>query len=159
MQHTMTLAKVLKYKNRLLEKLSKVSGEIRHWNSIVVGAEREKDAEALMEERKKLVENLIATKMAIFKANGPIQEDIFRLAEIKGEISLLNELSTRHGKHLPEFGYRMSGDAAQMIEYVACIRKADVDAAVERLGKQVDELQDRLDKHNHMTEVTLEVIF
>jgi hypothetical protein len=155
MEQTMTLAKTLKYKNRVLQKLSRVTGEIRRWNSIIADGEREKDAKELMAERKRLVENLIAVKLVIAKANGPIQEDILRLAEVKGEISLLNELDTRHGKQMQEFGFR--GDA-QMVEYDAVIRKSDVDVAVESLEKQVDELQDRLDHHNHTTEVTVDVI-
>ena len=152
----MTLAKALKYKNRLLKKLSKVTGEIRKWNSIVVGAEREKDAKALVDSRRLLVDNLIATKMAIFTANGPIQEDIFTLAEIKGEISLLNELDTRHGKHMPEYSYH-SGEA-KIVEYEAAIRQVDVDTTIAHLESRVDELQDILDKHNHTTEVTLDVL-
>ena len=152
---TITLAKALKYKNRLIERIAWTAQQIQQWNSIVDGAEREVDVEQMMEDYDRFVASLITLKVVIVKANGPIQWDIFRMSEVKGQIELFRKLNTRHGKTLNESTWR---DEAKEVVYKAVARKAEVDESIRRLQTELDEIQDRLDAHNHTTHVEVEVI-
>lgn len=39
------------------------------------------------------------------------------------------------------------------VNYVAALKKADVDALVIRLEKEIDQLQDKLDQFNHASKI------
>jgi hypothetical protein len=42
------------------------------------------------------------------------------------------------------------------VSYVAALKKADVDALVVRLEKEIDQLQDRLDQFNHVHKIEVD---
>lgn len=148
---TISLAKALKYQKRVAERIGKISQNITSNNSILEGNERETDIDAALKERLRLVNHLVELKVRKNRANADIQEDIFRLAELKGEITFLNDISTTHGKSPDRW-------AEEDAKYVAHLRKADVDKAVLALEAEVDRIQDKLDKHNHNKTIEIDVI-
>src|ERR1700754_3662045 len=91
-----TLAKALKLKNRLAGKLTKITQTVQLYNSTQQTAEQI-DVRAAYTERAELVRQLTELKYTITRANAPIQRDIFDLAELKSEVTLLTGLNTRHG--------------------------------------------------------------
>ena len=82
----MTLAKALKRKNRLTQKISKLQQEIQSENSVRADDLRKIKVEDLMSEFNEKVDQLIKLKIAIFIASTPQRENILRLGELKSQI-------------------------------------------------------------------------
>lgn len=145
-----TLAKGLKVKNRLAGRLAKVQADIQTYNSVLEGQADQVNVTALVQTRDELVEALVTIKTAINEANREIQRAIYDLAEKKASVQFLNGISTRHGAQ--PAGYPGQPD----YKYVATLKKGDVDAQVQRLEKEIDTLQDRIDSFNHRTTVEVD---
>ena len=145
-----TLSKALKIKNRLTGRLSKVQADIQTYNSVPEGQADQVNVPALMQTRAELVGALVGLKTAINDANREVQRDIYDLAEKKATAQFLAGLNTRHGPQPPAY------PSTTEVSYVAALRKADVDALVARLEKEIDRLQDRLDHFNHVRKVEVD---
>ncbi len=145
----LTLAKALKYKNRLVTAISSRTNDIQRYNSVVEGGDREVDVLKLLEEHQLLVKHLIDLKLAINKANQPIQQFIFEIAEVKSEIKLYEGMSTTHGSSRDLYG-------EAVIKYDALLRKKDVDQKVVELNRRLDAVQEKIDVHNHVAKITIE---
>jgi hypothetical protein len=148
-----TLARALKYKNRLVGKIAAVADTIKRKNSIIKGAEREVDIDDLAALRVKLIKNLVQLKTEINQANGPIISDIFQIAELKSEIVFLNNIDTNHGKANREY-YR----DAEPIEFEASMRFNEVEALKTAANKEIDSIQEKIDKHNHLIHIDVVVL-
>lgn len=138
-----TLAKALKVKNRLAGRLAKVQIDIQTYNSVPAAQAGQVDVPALVKLRAELVEALVGLKTAVNQANREVQRDIYDLAENKAAVQFLQTVNTRHGAQPAT--YPNTGE----VTYVAALKKADVDAQVARLEKDIDRLQDKLDHFNH----------
>lgn len=138
-----TIAKALKIKNRLAGRLTKVQTDIETYNSVPEGQVGQVNVPALLQTRDELVEALVGLKTVISDANRAIQRDIYALAEKKSTTQFLGNLETRHGPQPAVYPQTTT------VTYVAALKKADVDAQVARLEKEIDQLQDRLDQFNH----------
>jgi len=57
---------------------------------------------------------------------------------------------TRHGPQPPVYPSTIE------VNYVAALKKADVDGLVLRLEKEIDQLQDKLDQFNHARKVEVD---
>lgn len=139
-----SLAKALKIKNRLAGRLAKVTQTITAYNSIVDGRLKEANVGEAVKERAQLVDALIKLKTAIYEGNRGIYQHIISIVEKKGEVQFLSTLNTRNGK---EPGYQ-----GQDIVYVATLTKSEVDSRVKALEKEIDDLQDSIDKYNAQPE-------
>src|SRR6185436_5305254 len=122
-----TLAKALKIKNRLAGRLAKVQADIQAFNSIPEGQAGQVDVPALMQTREALVEAIVGLKTAINDANREAQRDIYALAEKKATVQFLAGVCTRHGPQPPVYPTTIE------VNYVAALKKADVDAQVAQL--------------------------
>jgi hypothetical protein len=138
-----TLAKALKVKNRLAGRLAKVQADIQAYNSVPQGQADQVNVPALMKARDELVGALVALKAAINEANREAQRDIYLLAEKKATAQFLAGVNTRHGPQPPVYPSTIE------VNYVAALKKGDVDGLVAGLEKEIDQLQDRLDQFNH----------
>jgi hypothetical protein len=148
--HAITLAKALKVKNRLAGRLAKVQADIQTYNSVPEGLADQVNVPALVKTRADLVEALVSLKTAINDANREAQRDIYLLAEKKATAQFLAGLNTRHGPQPAVY------PSTTEVHYVAGLKKADVDALMVRLEKEIDQLQDRLDQFNHVHKVEVE---
>lgn len=138
-----TLAKALKVKNRLTGRLAKVQADIQTYNSVPEGQADQVNVPALMKTHEELVGALVSLKTAINDANREVQRDIYDLAEKKATAQFLAGVNTRHGPQPPIYPTTIE------VNYVAALKKANVDALVVRLEKEIDQLQDKLDQFNH----------
>jgi hypothetical protein len=145
-----TLGKALKIKNRLTGRLAKVQADVQAYNSVPEGQAGQVDVPALLKTREELVGALVSLKTAINDANREIQRDVYDLAEKKGTVQFLAGVNTRHGP-LPAV-YPSTTE----INYVAALKKAEVDALVARLEKEIDQLQDKLDQFNHVHKIEVD---
>jgi hypothetical protein len=138
-----TLAKALKIKNRLTGRLAKAQADIQAYNSVPEGQADQVNVPALMKTREELVGALVSLKTAINDANREAQRYIYDLAEKKATAQFLAGVNTRHGPQPPVYPSTIE------VNYVAALKKADVDGLVVGLEKDIDQLQDRLDQFNH----------
>jgi hypothetical protein len=138
-----TLAKALKIKNRLTGRLARVQADILMYNSVPAAQADQVNVPALMHTREELVAALVSLKAAINDANREAQREIYDLAEKKATAQFLAGLNTRYGPQPPVYPSTIE------VNYVAAVKKVDVDAIVARLEKEIDQLQDRLDQFNH----------
>jgi hypothetical protein len=145
-----TLAKALKIKNRLAGRLAKVQADIATFNSVPAGQADQVNVPALMQMREELVSALVSLKTAINDANRETQRAIYDLAEKKATAQFLAGVSTRHGPQPPVYPSTIE------VNYVAALKKADVDGLVVRLESEIDQLQDQLDQFNHVHRIEVD---
>ncbi len=145
-----TLAKALKLKNRLAGRLAKVQCDIQTYNSVPQGQADQVNVPTLLTQRGELVAALVSLKTAINDANRAVQRDIYDLAEKKAAAQFLTGLCTRHGPQPAVY------PSTTEVTYVAALKKADVDALVASLEKDIDQLQDKLDQFNHDHKIVVE---
>ena len=149
----MTLAKALKHKNRVAQKITRISDDIRANNSILAVNDPEVDVCALDTMRKELTDYLVALKTAIHRASDSVRDKIFLLAELKGSIGFYRSVSTQHGKReAHRFG---GGD--EFVEHKAVIRKDAIDRIVVELEEKIDAIQDQLEEFNVSTKIQIDI--
>ena len=146
----MKLAKALKYKNRLVKKISTVQRSISSYNSVEKGSTKEVDVSLAMGEYKKFIKELVELKIKMFEASRPIREHILKLAELKAEISWLREIPTLRGQARVSSYMRDDGEA---VEYEAVFSRQEINKMIEDNEEQIDSLQEEIDTFNHTTEI------
>jgi hypothetical protein len=147
----MTLAKLLRYKNNVVEAMAECQEQIQTSNSVLVGVERECDVKAEMARLDQLVAHLLEVKALKMRATAPIQWQIFELAELKSRIRFLEGLRTAHGQQTT---YR---EDVPIVAYDAVIRRNDVTQEVRALRKKIDTLQTAIDAFNADTVIDVPV--
>jgi hypothetical protein len=148
---SITLSKALKVKNRLARQIFDLQNQMVSQNSYLTGSKPDYDVPAVYEELKRQKDRLIALKTAITNANRPVQDSIYRLAELKGLVAFLKALDTKRGPQFAEYGM------GNLTSYESQISAPERDAEVARLEREIDDLQDRLDAHNATVRIDVEV--
>jgi len=152
-----TVAKALKLKNRITQKIQEVSGSIQSYNSIIEGKDRPVDVNVQMQKRDKLTEALINLKTAINQANMPIQSTVYLLAELKGELGFLRGIDTTSGKQVSTANW---GGEDKIYSKSCVIDYKTLNNLIHQAEVDIDANQDTLDTHNHtvMIDVDQEVL-
>ena len=101
----------------------------------------------LYEELRTVSAFLVVLKTAIAKANVAIYMELNQIAEIKGLCAMLESLSCVEGTVENSSYSRREGDPL-VYQYIAGISEADVAAYVSEYKKELDNLQDSIDKYN-----------
>ena len=91
------LSKALKSKNRQVRLVNDLKKRIQEHNSVVEGTRRPFDIEKTYQELKSAVDKLVEIKAAINAANGPIQQHIYRMAELRGLAQFLRNMHVQEG--------------------------------------------------------------
>lgn len=142
------LSRALKLKNRVVHQLSRLDAQITLHNSAIDG-QHEYDTRKSCEQRAAVVDQLVALKVAINAANQPIQHFIFELAERKALVAMLGKVVTTHG-------VATEGYSGVKTNYVAQLRKPDIDREIRRVEQDIDRLQDELDRFNQRTMIAVD---
>ena len=141
-----TLAKALAVKNRLAGRLVQAQMAIETENSLLIGRRPTAvDIRAEYGRFAAIQAAIVALKAAIQRANLPILERIFELAELKTRLKFLTGLDTKHGA---EPGYNGSE-----FVYDAVLQKPEVLEMIRRLEGETDGIQDELNHYNAVTTV------
>jgi len=148
-----SIAKLLKTKNRLASEITRVKTKITAHNVFyhdksILTPSPQVDVKALVEELNTLTKKLVEVKSAINTANAKSFDKIFLLAELKGQISLYEKLNVSESLERNYYG-----DGA--------VQKAQIninerDQIVKNLIKTCEILQDDLDNFNstHRVEIS-----
>lgn len=143
---TISLAKALKLKNRLVGRLNKVQSDVQCHNSILLEQVDNFDALGEFALREEISCALIELKTAIVLGNAEIQNDIIRQGELKSKLSWLSGIPTRDGQELHSY-------QNTHVTYVAAIKKKDIDEMSRKIEASIDEIQDRLDNFNYTKKI------
>ena len=149
----MNIAKALKTKNRLAGELSKVRSTITKYNSQLVNAADKVDINAALEKHKTLTNSLVKLKARISIYNKNVQEKIYLLSELKGQMIWLETIQTTHGDVDESSRY---GAESKTRTYEATLRKADKDRMLEEIQNQINDVQDELDAHNATAKIDVD---
>ncbi len=143
-----SLARALKLKNRVVHRLNQIDAILVANNSQQEG-NHEYDVKALYRQRLEVAMKLVELKAAISAANGPVQKQIFELAECKSHIALLARIDTKHGTSV-------EGYSGTPVKYVAILRKQEIDRERRQAEAEIDRIQNELDAFNHQTTIPVD---
>jgi hypothetical protein len=141
----MKLSKALKEKNRVAGEVAALKVLLTQQNVRPANQKFDYDAQDLLAQLRAKVDELVKVKTAIAVANVAVYEKIFRLAELKGLSAALKALDTKNGVFKEGGGFQ--GTAYDM-EYVAQLKKTDVDRLAAETDAEIQALQDALDEFN-----------
>ncbi len=143
----MNLSKALSEKNRLTRKIREIQNKIETHNSYIKGSTPVYEIKKLLSELDKSIKKLIVLKTKINNANQPVQNKIFKLAELKSFAAFLRKLKIKEGKILDE---RWN---SEVTEWQSEFGTIDRDNLLENTEKEIDSIQVELDRFNFETKI------
>ncbi len=148
----MKITKALKLKNQLAGEVAELKDRLAKQNSRAATVPFDYDANEVLAALRTKVDELVTVKSAVAAANVAIYPRIFRLAELKGLVTVLKSLDTRQGVFKEAGGFSLSNCE---VEYVAQLKKPAVDALAAELEAEISAIQDELDEFNQSLSVPL----
>lgn len=145
---SMTLARALRYRNKVQHRLNELADQIKTSNSHIKGNEPEYKIREVLAVHELIADHLVALKCAIARANDGIQSSILRMAELKGRITILRDIQIRHGQE-PDY-------SGGMTEWVSEIRSPERTSMIRTIESEIESLQDKVDEYNGSTRILIE---
>jgi predicted nucleic acid-binding Zn-ribbon protein len=142
----MNVKQALKQKNKLVTELKASYEILKKYNSIEEGNPRRYSMNDTLDKITNLSNELVELKAQIHKANQPVYDKIFALAELKGLVKELKKVPTDEGKQVERYG-----SVASVKEVELTI--VDIQNKVDILTTKIEELQNELDIHNANTQI------
>jgi len=142
----MNVKQALKQKNKLVTELKAQYQILQKFNSIEEGNPRRYIMVDVLAKIASLSNELVELKARIHKVNQPVYNQIFLLAELKGQIKELKKVPTDEGKQTERYG------SVQSI-IVVQLNIVDIENLVGELQDRIEELQNELDIHNATTNI------
>ena len=142
----MNVKQALKVKNKLVNDLKTQFEILKKYNSIEEGNPRRYSMTSTLAVIDTLQFELVGLKARIHKANQPVYDKIFELAELKGLVKELKKVPTEEGKVAERYGSVVSVKEVEL-------NVVDIQNKVEALGERIEELQNELDIHNSNTQI------
>ena len=143
----MNIKQALKEKNKLIKEISENTKLIQQYNSIEEGNERPYNISELFLNVVEDTKELSELKAKIHRANGPVLEDIFLMAEMKSLIQALKKTDCTSGKSNRD----RYGSAEIVLSVEMNIVERNV--KIKQLENKIEEIQDRLDIFNSNTKI------
>ena len=143
----MNIKQALKQKNKLIKEISENTKLMQQYNSIEEGNERPYNINELFLNIVEDTKELSLLKAKIHRANGPVLEDIFLMAEMKSLIHALKKTDCTSGKS--------NRDRYGSAEIVLSVEMNIVERnnKIKQLENRIEEIQDKLDVFNSNTEI------
>ena len=140
----MKLTKALKLKNKMVRELTTQKEQMSNSNSYNKLNPPKYDSREKYDTILKGSMELALHKANIAQANHNIYYNMFLMAEYKGLISTLKNMSTREGiEKTPSF----RGDPIDTT-FIAVMDQKEIDEKVKFLTEEIERLQDLIDEHN-----------
>ena len=143
----MNIKQALKQKNKLIKEIGENTKLMQQYNSIEEGNERPYNIGELFFNVVDASKELSELKAKIHRANGPVLEDIFLMAEMKSLIQALKKTDCTSGKS--------NRDRYGSAEIVLSVEMNIVERnnKIKQLENRIEEIQDKLDVFNTNTEI------
>jgi hypothetical protein len=142
----MNVKQALKVKNKLVTDLKANFEILKKYNSIEEGNPRRYSMEETLDKITTLSNELVELKAQIHRANAPVYDKIFALAELKGLVKELKKVPTDEGKQTERYGSVVSVKEVEL-------NIVDIQKKVDILTLKIEELQNELDIHNANTTI------
>ena len=142
----MNVKQALKVKNKLVTDLKANFEILKKYNSIEEGNPRRYSMNDTLDKITTLSNELVELKAQIHRANAPVYDKIFALAELKGLVKELKKVPTDEGKQVERYG------SVQSVKEVE-LNIVDIQKKVDILSVKIEELQNELDIHNANTSI------
>ena len=142
----MNVKQALKVKYKLVTELKAQYQILQKYNSIEEGNPRRYSMIDSFAKIQSLSNELVELKARIHKANQPVYQQIFELAELKGFVKELKKVPTDEGKQTERYG---SVQSIKVVEF----NIVDIENRVGELQDRIEELQNELDIHNANTQI------
>jgi hypothetical protein len=146
----MTIKQALKYKKKLASKMNEEFSKLSKYNSVEVGTNRVYNPKESMRKWFEMTNELIELKTKIHLANSVVYGKIFRMSELKSQLSSLKQLDCTEGKYSDRYS-RMSGDTPIIKE--AAIGLLERDTMIASMEEEIEKIQEELDIHNANTSI------
>jgi hypothetical protein len=143
----MKVKQALKYKKKLATKMNQEFVRVNMYNSVEEGTTRVYDVKEAMQNWLKMGEELVELKTKIHLANVPVYGKIFRMSELKSQLSNLKQLDCVDGKHFDRYG---RGEAVIKTAEISVLER---DEMVLKIEEEIERLQEELDEHNATTSI------
>ena len=143
----MKVKQALKYKKKLASKMNQEFSKVQMYNSVEEGSIRVYDVVESMRNWLTMSEELVELKTKLHLANAPVYGKIFRMSELKSQLSNLKQLDCVDGKYFDRYG---RGEA---IVKTAKINVLEKDQMVLKIEEEIERLQEELDEHNATTSI------
>lgn len=142
----MTVKQALKEKNKLVVEIKSLHDIAKNYNSIEEGNPRRYSVKESLQKATELTKQLVELKSKIHRANAPVYEKIFLMAELKLRAKQIKVISCEEGKVSERYGSNISIKEVE-------INIAERDQMVKELELQIEKIQDELDTHNAITHI------
>lgn len=146
----MKVKQALKYKKKLASKMNQEFSKVQMYNSVEEGSTRVYDVKESMQNWLKMSEELVELKTKLHLANGPVYGKIFRMSELKSQLSNLKSLDCVEGKYSDRYS-RMGGETP--IIKTAQIGILEKDQMILSIEEEIERIQEELDEHNATTSI------
>jgi hypothetical protein len=143
----MKVKQALKYKKKLASKMNQEFSKVQMYNSVEEGSTRVYDVVESMRNWLTMSEELVELKTKLHLANAPVYGKIFRMSELKSQLSNLRQLDCVDGKHFDRYG---RGEAVVKTAKISVLEK---DQLVLTIEEEIEKLQEELDEHNATTSI------
>ena len=143
----MKVKQALKYKKKLTSKMNQEFSKVQMYNSVEEGSARVYDVVESMRNWLTMSEELVELKTKLHLANAPVYGKIFRMSELKSQLSNLRQLDCVDGKHFDRYG---RGEAVVKTAKISVLEK---DQLVLTIEEEIEKLQEELDEHNATTSI------
>jgi hypothetical protein len=147
----MNIKQGLKLKNKLVLQVNENYQKVSTYNSVEEGTKKPYDTREALEAYNSSVNELVALKTKIHRANAPVYDKIFRLSELKSMATRLKSLNCQEGK-VTQRG-RFVDVTAPPVMMVAEIGIVERDNIIKYIESQIEDIQEILDTHNSVTEI------
>jgi hypothetical protein len=142
----MNVKQALKLKNKLVGDIKECYRIIQTQNSIEEGNPRRYSVKEKIAEIAQLTDELVKLKAQLHRANAPVYEKIFQMAEIKGIIKELKKMDVSEGKQDSRYGSVVSVKEVE-------VNVVERDVIIKEYEAHVEKLQNELDIHNSNTNI------
>jgi prefoldin subunit 5 len=142
----MNVKQALKQKNKLVADLKAQYEILKKYNSIEEGNPRRYSMAEALDKVTELTNELVQLKAQLHRANQPVYDKIFALAELKGLVKELKKVPTDEGKQDSRYGSVVSVKEVEL-------SIVDIQKRVDNLNVKIEQLQDELDVHNATTQI------
>ena len=143
----MKVKQALKYKKKLASKMNQEFSKVQMYNSVEEGSIRVYDVVESMKNWLTMSEELVELKTKLHLANAPVYGKIFRMSELKSQLSNLKQLDCVDGKYFDRYS---RGEAVVKTAKISVLEK---DQLVLTIEEEIEKLQEELDEHNATTSI------
>ena len=153
MKTVMSLAKALKEKNRITEKILDLRKQIMDYNSIDLGQKRPISIHDCLQQLQPLEENLVRVKAAISTCNAGVARELNEMMCQRAILVFYQNLDTSEDR----FMRGREGEEIKVQKDVAIPFSATL-AKMEEIREKINDLQDKLDEYNALTKVEIDLL-